>query len=226
MNTELFKELLEVDTTSLNMKLPIALGKSEDGTICFRDLISLHHIFIAGVSGQGKTSCLNGIIASLSNNCYHPELVLISAKGAYELYHTATIPLAKTEFSDIMCTLEKLYEEMEFRFKLFKRKGVRSLEEYDNKHPDCTPLRYIVVLIDDFDHLFISPDCKHKISSLISIMAQKGDQVGIHLIITTQRLTYNIILGCLKANFYTSIAFKVAAEHESRMILYKAGAEK
>ncbi len=64
MNTEIMKqkikELLDVDTNSLKMKLPIALGKTEDGTICFRDLTSLHHILIAGAADQGKTSCLNG----------------------------------------------------------------------------------------------------------------------------------------------------------------------
>lgn len=97
MNTEIMKqkikELLDVDTNSLNMKLPIALGKTEDGTICFRDLTSLHHILIAGAADQGKTSCLNGMIASLSKSSQRPEIVSISAKGMYELYHDNTIPL-------------------------------------------------------------------------------------------------------------------------------------
>ena len=70
MNREIvkqkMKELLDVDTKSLNMRLPIALGKTQDGMICFRDLTSLHHLLIAGAAGQGKTSCLNGMIASLS----------------------------------------------------------------------------------------------------------------------------------------------------------------
>ena len=108
------KELLDVDTKSLNMKLPIALGKTEDGMICFRDLTSLHHLLIAGAAGQGKTSCLNGIITSLANNFHRPELVLISAKGNYELCH------GKTEHWDIMYTLEKLNKEIEIRYKLFR----------------------------------------------------------------------------------------------------------
>ena len=95
MNREIvkqkMKELLDVDTNSLNMKLPIALGKTEAGTICFKDLTSLHHLLIAGATGQGKTSCLNGIITSLANNSQRPELVLISAKGNYELCHGNSI---------------------------------------------------------------------------------------------------------------------------------------
>ena len=230
MNREIvkqkLKELLDVDTKSLNMRLPIALGKTEAGTICFKDLTSLHHLLIAGATGQGKTSCLNGIITSLANNCERPELVLISAKGNYELCHGNSISLAKTEHWDIMYTLEKLDKEMEIRFKLFKEEGVRTLEEYDSKFLDYPTLRYIVVVIDDFDHLILSSNYKHKMAGLIYHLAQKSSHVGIHLIITTQKSTYDIIPGCLIANFPARIAFRVDTEYESRYILNQPGAEK
>jgi len=232
MNREIvkqkMKELLDVDTKSLNMRLPIALGKTQDGMICFRDLTSLHHLLIAGAAGQGKTSCLNGMIASLSKSSHWPEIVSISAKGMYELCHSNTIPLAKTEHWDAMYTLEKLNKEVEIRLKLFKEEGVRTLEEYQEKYMDYITLRYMVVIIDDYDHLILSlsPNYKHKMFGLIVNLAQKGSQVGVHLIITTQKITYDIISGCLIANFPARIAFRVDKEYESRMILYQAGAEK
>ena len=230
MNREIvkqkMKELLDVDTKSLNMRLPIALGKTQDGMICFRDLTSLHHLLIAGAAGQGKTSCLNGMIASLSKSSHWPEIVSISAIGMYELCHSNTIPLAKTEHWDAMYTLEKLNKEVEIRLKLFKEEGVRTLEEYENKFLDYITLRYTVVVIDDFDHLILSPNYKHKMAGLILNLVQKGSQVGIHMIITTQRLTHDIVPGCFMANFPARIAFRVDEEYESRMILYQAGAEK
>lgn len=230
MNTEIIKqkikEFLDADTNSLNMKLPIALGKTEDGTICFKDLTSLHHLLIAGAAGQGKTSCLNGIITSLCINRRSPELVLISAKRMYELWHANIATSVITEHWDAMYTLEKLNKEVEIRLKLFKEEGVRTLEEYKNKFMDFITLQYIVVVIDDFDHLILSPNYKHKMFGLIVNLAQKGSQVGIHLIITTQKLTYDVISGCLIANFPARIALRVDKEYESRMILDQVGAEK
>ena len=133
MNTEIMKqkikELLDVDTNSLNMKLPIALGKTEDGTICFRDLTSLHHILIAGAADQGKTSCLNGMIASLSKSSQRPEIVSISAKRYVRIMSRQYHPIKQW---DIMYTLEKLNKEVEIRLKLFKEEGVRTLEEYED----------------------------------------------------------------------------------------------
>ena len=230
MNREIvkqkMKELLDVDTKSLNMRLPIALGKTQDGMICFRDLTSLHHLLIAGAAGQGKTSCLNGMIASLSKSSHWPEIVSISAKGMYELCHSNTIPLAKTEHWDAMYTLEKLNKEVEIRLKLFKEEGVRTLEEYENKFLYYPTLQYTVVVIDDFDLLILSSNYKHKMTNLIYHLAQRSSHVGIHLIITTQKLTYDIIPGCLIANFPARIAFRVDTEYESRYILNQSRAEK
>ena len=80
------KELLDADTASLNMETPIALGKTEDRRIYYKDLTRLHHLLIAGAAAQGKTSCLNGIIASMGRKKRHirDELILISAKGNIE----------------------------------------------------------------------------------------------------------------------------------------------
>ena len=125
-----------------------------------------------------------------------------------------------------MYTLEKLNKEVEIRLKLFKEEGVRTLEEYEDKYLDYLTLRYMVVIINDYDHLILSPNYKHKMFGLIVNLAQKASQVGIHIIITTQRLTHDIISGCLIAHFPARIAFKVESEYESRMIIHRKGAEK
>ena len=103
---------------------------------------------------------------------------------------------------------------------------MRTLDEYENKFLDYPTLRYTVVVIDDFDLLILSSNYKHKMTNLIYHLAQRSSHVGIHLIITTQKLAYDIIPGCLIANFPARIAFRVDTEYESRYILNQSGAEK
>ena len=219
------KELLDADTTSLNMEIPIALGKTEDGRICYKDLTRLHHLLIAGATGQGKTSCLNGIIASMGRKKRHirDELILISAKGYMELCCPPYAEIPETNPWDIIYTLEKLNKEMELRHKLFKAENASSLEEYDNKFEDDLTFGRIVVIIDDYDHLIVSPIYKrYQLERLIYWLVQMGNQVGIHLIISTRRLPSGVVL----ANFPARIVFRVDSEFESRMIIHQKGAEK
>lgn len=219
------KELLDADTASLNMEIPIALGKTENGRICYKDLTRLHHLLIAGATGQGKTSCLNGIIASMGRKKRHirDELILISAKGNIELCSPRYAEVPETNPWDIMYTLEKLNKEMELRYKLFKAENASSLEEYDNKFEDDLTFGRIVVIIDDYDYLIVSPIYKrYKLENLILWLAQMGNQVGIHLIISTRRLPSGVVL----ANFPARIVFRVNSEYESRMIIHQKGAEK
>lgn len=219
------QEVLDADTTNLKMELPIVLGKLEDGTICFRDLTSLKNLLIAGSIGQGKTSCLNGIIISLSNKnlFWKPKLILISSKGYSSLCRLNSSTLAVTEYCEIMYTLEKLDKEMENRWKLFKEKGVKSLEEYENDFLDFVTIQRIVVVIDDYDELARMD--KVKIENLIVHLAMLGHQVGIHLIISIRQIVYNVITGRIKAVIPARIAFRVISENESRIILDREGAE-
>ena len=218
------KELLDADTTSLNMEIPIALGKTEDGSFCYKDLTKLHHLLIAGATGQGKTSCLNGIIASMGRNKRHirDSLILISAKCDIELLCPLYAESPRSPW-DIMYTLEKLNKEMELRYKFFEVENASSLEEYENKFEDDLTFGRIVVIIDDYDHLIVSPIYKrYKLENLILWLAQMGNQVGIHLIISTRRLPSGVVL----ANFPARIVFRVNSEYESRMIINQKGAEK
>ena len=219
------KELLDADTASLNMEIPIALGKTEDGRICYKDLTRLHHLLIAGAAGQGKTSCLNGIITSMGRKKRHirDELILISAKGYMELYCPRYAEVPKRNPWDIIYTLEKLNKEMELRYKFFKTENASSLEEYDNKFEDDLTFGRIVVIIDDYDHLIVSPIYKrYKLERLILGLVQMGNQVGIHLIISTRRLPSGVVLS----NFPARIVFRMNSEYESRMIIHQKGAEK
>lgn len=221
------KELLDAYTTSLNMEIPIALGKTGDGGFCYKDLTRLHHLLIAGDTGQGKTSCLNGIIASMGRNKRHirDSLILISAKCEPELLCPLYAESPRSLW-DIMYTLEKLNKEMELRYKFFKVENASSLEEYENKFEDDLTFGRIVVIIDDYDHLIVSPNYKrYKLEDLIVELSLYGHIVGIHLIITTQRVTGNIITGRIKANFPARIALRVTSKYESRVILDKDGAE-
>lgn len=228
MNTNgtrsILKELFNLHKKSLNMDLPIASGTDTNGTIYFKDLTSLHHLLIAGNPGQGKTSCINGIITSLERNevCWNNELILISRNmGLFSQNNPLNII---HDLWEIMYTLEKLNKELEIRFKLFKEAGVKDMCEYNALHKDWV-LSYIVVVIDEFGDLANSHEYGHKIHGLIITLAQVGHKAGIHLVISTNHLSYSIISNCIKANFPARMAFKVTSESESLLILDRKGAE-
>ncbi|MCH2045067.1 MAG: DNA translocase FtsK [Saprospiraceae bacterium] len=226
------------------MDLPIALGKSISDEVFVADLAKMPHLLVAGATGQGKSVGVNTIIMSLLYK-KHPsqlKLVLIDPKKVelslynkishhYLSYLPEEEEAIVTDTSKVVQTLHSLTVEMDDRYNLLKKAGVRNLKEYNQKfvkrrlNPEKGHhfLPYIVLVIDEFADLIMTAG--KEVELPIGRLAQLARAVGIHLIIATQRPSVNIITGVIKANFPARLAFKVTSKIDSRTILDTGGAE-
>ncbi len=226
--------------------LTIVLGKDIRGETVVSNLAKMPHLLIAGTTGAGKSVCLNAILLSFlfKSTPENLRLIMIDPKmlefSIYEGIPHLLVPvitdMAKTERALRWCI-----SEMERRFLLMSKLGVRNLPNYNeflqnSKEPvmDPTtydpqaaqplePLPYIVFVIDELADLIMVMG--KKAEELIIRIAQRARAAGIHLIVATQRPSTDIIRGVLKANIPTRIGFRVASNADSRTILDQTGAE-
>ena len=208
------------------IRLPIALGKSISGTPIVGDLTSMPHLLIAGTTGSGKSVCINTIIVSLLYKL-NPDLckfILIDPKmlelSTYEgIPHllTPVITDAKKATSALAWTVK----EMNSRYKLMSKVGVRNIDGYNSKHKLKMP--YIVVVVDEMSDLMLVSG--KEIENYIQKLSQMARAAGIHIIMATQRPSVDVITGTIKANFPTRISFQVSSKIDSRTILGEQGAE-
>lgn len=224
--------------------LPIAIGSTISNKVYIADLTKMPHLLVAGATGQGKSVGLNAIIASLLYRKHPSELkfVLIDPKmvefGPYsrlERHYMAMLPDQEepviTDPSKVIATLNSLCVEMDSRYELLKLAGKRNIKEYNAKFVTRTLnpekghrfLPYIVVIIDEFGDLIMTAG--KEVEMPIARIAQKARAVGIHMIISTQRPSTNVITGVIRANFPARMAFKVSTGVESRIILDTMGAQ-
>ena len=209
-----------------DVKLPIALGKSISGMPIIGDLTSMPHLLIAGTTGSGKSVCINTIIVSLLYKL-NPDLckfILIDPKmlelSTYEgIPHllTPVITDAKKATSALAWTVK----EMNSRYKLMSKVGVRNIDGYNAKHKLKMP--YIVVVVDEMSDLMLVAG--KEIESYIQKLSQMARAAGIHIIMATQRPSVDVITGTIKANFPTRVSFQVSSKIDSRTILGEQGAE-
>ena len=207
-------------------KLPIALGKSISGVPVVGDLFAMPHLLIAGTTGSGKSVCINTIILSLLYK-YAPEkcnLILIDPKmlelSAYEGIPHLLCPVI-TESRKATAALGWAVKEMESRYKLMTRVGVKNIDGYNSKHKKHMP--YIVVIVDEMSDLMLIAG--KEIENYIQRLSQMARAAGIHIIMATQRPSVDVITGTIKANFPTRISFQVSSKIDSRTILGEQGAE-
>jgi len=207
-------------------KLPIALGKSISGVPVVGDLFAMPHLLIAGTTGSGKSVCINTIILSLLYK-YNPEkcnLILIDPKmlelSAYEGIPHLLCPVI-TESRKATAALGWAVKEMENRYKLMTRVGVKNIDGYNSKHKKHMP--YIVVIVDEMSDLMLIAG--KEIENYIQRLSQMARAAGIHIIMATQRPSVDVITGTIKANFPTRISFQVSSKIDSRTILGEQGAE-
>ena len=207
-------------------KLPIALGKSISGLPVVGDLNSMPHLLIAGTTGSGKSVCINTIILSLLYR-HSPDkckLILIDPKmlelSTYEGIPHLLCPVI-TEAKRAASVLGWIVKEMESRYKLMTRVGVKNIEGYNSKHK--LPMPYIVVIVDEMSDLMLV--ASKEIEGYIQKLSQMARAAGIHIIMATQRPSVDVITGTIKANFPTRISFQVASKIDSRTILGEQGAE-
>jgi len=214
------------DFSKKNIKLPIALGKSISGLPITGDLSSMPHLLIAGTTGSGKSVCINTIILSLLYR--HPpekcKFILIDPKmlelSTYEGIPHLLCPVI-TEAKRAASVLGWVVKEMESRYRLMTRVGVRNIDGYNEKHKVSMP--YIVVIVDEMSDLMLV--ASKEIENYIQKLSQMARAAGIHIIMATQRPSVDVITGTIKANFPTRISFQVTSKIDSRTILGEQGAE-
>ncbi len=209
-----------------DIKLPIALGKSISGIPIISDLSTMPHLLIAGTTGSGKSVCINTIILSLlykhtPDKC---KFILIDPKmlelSTYEGIPHLLCPVI-TEAKRAASVLGWVVKEMESRYRLMTRVGVKNIDSYNSKHKLAMP--YIVVIVDEMSDLMLVAG--KEIEGYIQKLSQMARAAGIHIIMATQRPSVDVITGTIKANFPTRISFQVTSKIDSRTILGEQGAE-
>ena len=224
-----------------------ALGKDVGGKVIIGDLAEMPHLLIAGATGSGKTVCMNSILAGLlmSRSPAEMRLMLVDPKivelSVYNHLPHLVVPVI-TNPKKVALGLRWAINEMEKRYKLFAKAGVRNIASYNTREVATQddlfgaadagkegvaqpPMRlpYIVVIIDELADLMLSDG--PEIENCVARLAQLSRAVGIHMILATQRPSVNVITGTIKANFPARIAFQVAQKVDSRTILDAAGAD-
>jgi S-DNA-T family DNA segregation ATPase FtsK/SpoIIIE len=206
--------------------LPVGLGKDISGRAVFFDLAEMPHLLVAGTTGSGKSVMLNGLLTSLllTTDPRQVKMVLIDPKRV-ELSQFGRVPhLITPVVTDVKKAANALQwgvAEMERRYEVLERLGVRSLEGYNARAE--TPMPYVVVVIDELADLMMQAGAK--VEDAIIRLAQKARAVGIHLVVATQRPSVDVITGMIKANVPSRIAFAVSSQVDSRVILDIPGAE-
>ena len=225
-NVYLSEVIKDAQFKKREIKLPIALGKSISGNPVIGDLSTMPHLLIAGTTGSGKSVCINTIILSLiyrhtPDRC---KFILIDPKmlelSTYEGIPNLLCPVI-TEAKKAASVLGWVVKEMENRYKLMTKVGVRNIDGYNSKHKTFMP--YIVVIVDEMSDLMLVSG--KEIENYIQKLSQMARAAGIHIIMATQRPSVDVITGTIKANFPTRISFQVSSKIDSRTILGEQGAE-
>ena len=207
--------------------LPVALGEDTGGEALAADLSDLPHLLIAGATGSGKSVCINAVIASLllTNRPDRLRMLMVDPKRV-ELTPFNGIPhlIAPVivDSDEVLAVLKAVQNEMLHRYQLMEERGVRNIEGYNKK--TGVPMPFLVIIIDELADLMMA--ASYEVEQALVRLAQLGRATGIHLILATQRPSVNVVTGLLKANVPSRIAFAVASQVDSRVILDAVGAEK
>lgn len=228
------KDFSKVDIRGLLETLPgkshleFPLGINITGDARHSDLIDMPHILIAGHTGSGKSVFLNSFIISMlfQNSPADLKLQLIDPKGGLEFGAYENLPYLYGEIVDsdekALCVLNEIIVEMESRYHLFRDCRVKKLSDY-NELDGVDKKPYIVIVIDEFGDLVGMPK-GNKVKDAVRRLAYKGRAAGIHLVIATQKPTAKLI-DDIKSNLPARLAFRVATQNDSRVILDENGAE-
>ncbi|MCX6724722.1 MAG: DNA translocase FtsK, partial [Candidatus Shapirobacteria bacterium] len=209
-------------------KLAVALGLNVSGEPVIVDIARMPHILIAGATGSGKSVCIQTIISTILFRASPAEvkLILIDPKrveltqynGIPHLYSPVIV-----EPDKVLSALRWSIQEMDRRYKLFAENGVRNIDGY-NELSGFVALPYMVIIIDELaDIIMFAPA---DVEDSICRIAQMARATGIHLIVSTQRPSVDVITGLIKANIPCRIAFNVSSQVDSRVIIDTTGAEK
>lgn len=232
-----FRELWEQSQTKAENFLEIPLGKAVNGTARAFDLSKMPHLLVAGSTGSGKSVAVNGIIASILMKArpdqvkfmmVDPKMVELSV---YNDIPHLLIPVV-TNPRKASKALQKVVDEMENRYELFAKVGVRNIAGFNAKVEEFNsqseykqiPLPFIVVIVDELADLMMV--ASKEVEDAIIRLGQKARAAGIHMILATQRPSVDVVSGLIKANVPSRVAFAVSSGTDSRTILDENGAEK
>lgn len=241
------KEVMQVAGRKLDtMKIPLILGKDNEGRPLVHDLADMPHLLIAGSTGTGKSVCMNSIILSMLMTrrpdevrmiMIDPKVVELTDYGKIpHLMHPVVHDMKKAE-----AILAWAVDKMEERYEMFRRARVRNLAGYNeldektllervepatDEEREKIPRRmpYIVVFIDEMADLMMT--MRKEVETHIIRLAQKSRAAGIHLVIATQKPTVDVITGLIKSNLPSRICFKVVNKSDSRVVLDVMGADR
>ena len=255
---ELFQSL-DWEAAKEHAKIPLALGKDVYGKTIIADLAQMPHLLVAGTTGSGKSVCINALIASMLFR-FTPEqmrLVIIDPKmvemQAYQSLPHLELPIV-TDPKKVLLALRWLIDQMERRYKMFARVGVRNIVGFNARpkksvaaggdrgdegepaamRPGATSpateeqipdrIPYVVVIVDELADLMQTAPAD--VETAIARITQMARAAGIHVIVATQTPRADVITGVIKANIPSRIAFQVASKIDSRVILDENGAER
>ncbi|MDO4937997.1 MAG: DNA translocase FtsK 4TM domain-containing protein, partial [Sutterellaceae bacterium] len=237
---------------SAKSALSLALGKDIAGRPVVIDLAKLPHLLVGGTTGSGKSVCINTMILSLiyKSDPDHLRLVLIDPKTVeFSLYEDIPHLLCPvvTDMNKASQALNWLVQEMDHRYALMSKIGVRSFESYNDKvnaaiasgkpimdpfdvtpenpepHTPLKPFAYIVCFIDELADLMLVN--RKQVEAQIMRLAQKARAAGIHLVLATQRPSVDIVTPLIKANIVARICFQVGSRFDSGVVLDENGAQ-
>jgi len=209
-------------------KLAIALGLNVSGEPVVDEIGRMPHVLIAGTTGSGKTVCINSVITTILFRATPAEVkfILVDPKRV-ELTQYNGIPHLLTPViidpEKVLSALKWAISEMDRRYKLFAEVGVRNIEAY-NELSGFAALPYILIIVDELADIILYAPAE--VEDAICRIAQMARATGIHLIISTQRPSVDVITGLIKANIPCRIAFNVSSQVDSRVIIDMPGAEK
>lgn len=215
------------------LKLPIVLGATATGRPLCLDLAGMPHLLVAGTTGSGKSVFLHSVICSLAATISPDDLqlYLVDPKRV-EFREYKTLPHVRKvayEQEEVLAMLKDLVAAMDKRYSIFERVGAKDIVEFNGcdvvqAHPDIR-LPYAVAVIDEFSDLMMAGDSRKEIEALIVRLAQKARAAGIHLVLATQRPAERVLTKDIRDNMPSRLAFRVADNAASRLILGERGAE-
>lgn len=219
--------------------LTVALGKRINGNTYIADLAKMPHLLIAGATGSGKSVALNCMVCSVLYKSQPAQVrfIMVDPKrlelGLYaDIPHLLT-PIV-TDPKEASNALKWAVSEMEQRYKLLARRGVRNISQFNQlmaevrekdeaEGDQCVPLPYIVIVVDELADLMMTTG--KDVEASLTRLAQMARAIGIHLILATQRPSVDVITGLIKANFPCRVSFRVSSKIDSRTIIDGNGAE-
>lgn len=220
--------LVSEDMKGMKSKLAVSLGLDVSGRPIVANIGRMPHVLIAGATGSGKSVCINSFIATILFRASPEEVkfILVDPKRVELTQYNGIPHLLSPVIHDpreVLSALEWAVSQMEERYKLFAEVGARNIDIY-NEMSGLSLLPYILIIIDELaDIMLFAPA---KVEDTICRIAQMARATGIHLIVSTQRPSVDVITGLIKANIPCRIAFNVSSQIDSRVIIDTPGAEK